>query len=45
MYVNAQICFQLSGPSSVELLEDPHDSDVVNLAALLGLRKVENGIA
>ena len=31
---------QVSGRYSVELLEDPHDSDVQKLAAMIGLRKV-----
>ena len=30
----------MSGKYSVELLEDPYDSDVQKLAAMLGLRKV-----
>ena len=31
---------QVSQKHSVELLEDPHESDVQELASLLGLRKV-----
>ena len=32
--------FQVNGRFSVELLEDPHEKDVQELAAMLGLRKV-----
>ena len=32
---------QVSTKLSVELLEDPHEKDVQELAAMLGLRKVK----
>ena len=42
MRVKVRIChyLQVSGNYNVELLEDPHEKDVQELAAMLGLRKV-----